>query len=164
LLHGVAANAVWNVYIAILQVISVPALVAAWGVDGYGVWVMLATIPTYLALSDFGFSQAATADMAMQIARGERESANATFQSLWTLLLVIGGVMIATTVTTLVGLNYVPAAPSWITSHTGVLAVLAVYAVIGQASRALLAGFQASGKYALGTGFTPRSPSWKGCS
>jgi O-antigen/teichoic acid export membrane protein len=152
LLRGVAANALGKVYVALLQLISVPALVGAWGADGYGVWVMLATIPTYLALSDFGFSQAATADMTMQIARGERERANATFQSLWILVLSVGAAIIAAAAMILLAATYVLHAPSWLAEHADVLCALTVYAVIAQASRTILTGFHASGQYALGTG------------
>ena len=47
-------------WVALLQIVSVPVLVRAWGVGGYGVWLMITTAPAYFALSDLGFAAAAT--------------------------------------------------------------------------------------------------------
>lgn len=151
LARGVAANALGKVYVALIQLISVPALVSAWGVEDYGVWLMLSTIPTYLALSDFGFSQAATADMTMKIARGERESALITFQSLWCLIAIVGTVLVALAGALLYGVAQFPDSAPWIADHSAVLFVLTCYAIVGQASRVVLTGFHSSGHYALGT-------------
>lgn len=151
LAKGVAANALGKVYVAAMQLVSVPALVSAWGATDYGVWLMLSTVPTYLALSDFGFSQAATADMTMSIARGQRESALATFQSLWRLILGVGAMIVLLATIMLTSAEYFQFTPIWVTNHAATLWVLTCYAVAAQATRVILTGFHSSGNYALGT-------------
>ncbi|WP_186415247.1 lipopolysaccharide biosynthesis protein [Pannonibacter sp. P2PFMT1] len=149
--RGIAANAMGKFYVAVIQLISVPALVTTWGVDDYGVWLMLSTIPTYLALSDFGFSQAATADMTMKIARGEHAAGLRTFQSLWCLVAVVGTALVALTGALLLGATILPQISPWMIAHAPVLFVLTAYAVIAQATRVVLTGFHSSGNYAYGT-------------
>lgn len=151
LAQGIAANALGKVYVTAIQLISVPALVAAWGIEDYGVWLMLSTIPTYLALSDFGFSQAATADMTMKIARGERESALITFQSLWCLIVIVGVVLVTLVGALLFGFTQFPDAAPWIADHAALVFVLTCYAIVAQVTRVVLTGFHSSGHYALGT-------------
>jgi O-antigen/teichoic acid export membrane protein len=151
LVRGVAANALGKIYVTVIQLVSVPALVSAWGVEDYGVWLMLSTIPTYLALSDFGFSQAATADMTMKVARGDREGALVTFQSLWCLVAIVGAALVALAGGLLFGAARFRDAAPWIADHAAVLFVLTGYAVAAQGTRVLLTGFHSSGYYALGT-------------
>jgi Membrane protein involved in the export of O-antigen and teichoic acid len=64
-----------------IQLASVPILLSAWGVSTYGAWLMLAAIPTYLSLSDFGFGTAASNQMAMRFARGDLAGASRSFHS-----------------------------------------------------------------------------------
>lgn len=151
LARGVAANAVGKVYVALIQIISVPALVGAWGVENFGVWLMMSTIPTYLTLSDFGFSQTATADMTMEVAKGKHESALKTFQSLWCLTAIVGGAIILIAGALLAGASHYAGAAPWIADHAAVLWLLTCYAVVVQGSRVVLTGFHASGHYAIGT-------------
>src|SRR5689334_17280580 len=100
LIGGTAANALSITMSAILQLAAVPILTAAWGVSQYGVWLMLTTIPTYFALTDLGFIQAATADMTMHHARNQQDAVVRVFQSIAVLVsllvplsvLVAGGV------------------------------------------------------------------------
>ena len=56
---GTSANLVGKIWIVISQLISIPVLMSSFGKEGFGVWVMLSTLPTYLALSDIGLSAAA---------------------------------------------------------------------------------------------------------
>jgi len=90
---GAGANSLGKVWVLIVQLLSIPVLTSAWGVDGYGTWLMLTTIPTYLALSDFGLGTAAAIDITRSIARGDRDAALQAFQSVWVFLTVITGVV-----------------------------------------------------------------------
>ncbi|MFC8316662.1 hypothetical protein ACFUEJ_24125, partial [Gordonia sp. NPDC057258] len=38
------------------QIVSVPLFLSVWGAAKYGEWILISTIPTYLALSDLGLS------------------------------------------------------------------------------------------------------------
>ena len=72
LLRGIGANALSQIVSIGLQLALVPVLATHWGMKLYGTWLMLFTIPSYLALGDFGFATAAGVDMTMKVARGDK--------------------------------------------------------------------------------------------
>lgn len=149
ILSGALANAAGIGMGAVLQFISVPVLVSAWGPEKYGLWLMLTTVPTYFALTDLGFVQAATSEMTMQVANGERTNALAVFQSS-TLLVAL---MCASAVGVL--LCVVRAAgdsgylPSWVDSQ--IVTLLCLFAASSLLSRMSLAALRATGNYEIGT-------------
>jgi O-antigen/teichoic acid export membrane protein len=55
----------------VIQVISVPVLVQHWGLAGYGVWVLLFTVPQMLSMADLGIGTAGGNAMQAATARGE---------------------------------------------------------------------------------------------
>jgi O-antigen/teichoic acid export membrane protein len=71
------------------QLLLAPVLLYVWGLETYGVWLLLAAIPSYLTLSDFGFTTIAKNEMTMRIARGDQTGAIETYQSVFLMLLVI---------------------------------------------------------------------------
>lgn len=78
---GVGANALDRVMIAAIQLLLVPILANHWGVERYGGWAMLMTMPVLLAMGDLGFASASTVRMTMEVARGERDKARTTIRS-----------------------------------------------------------------------------------
>jgi len=72
------------------QLVMVPVLLSAWGVERYGAWLLLSAIPAYLTLTDFGFTAIAKNEMTMSVARGERDEALRTYHSIFALLCAIG--------------------------------------------------------------------------
>jgi O-antigen/teichoic acid export membrane protein len=91
LLHGTGANFVGKVWALIIQLASVPIMSAAWGVDGFGIWLMISTIPTYLALSDFGLAVAAGVELTATMERKDHNAGLTVFQSVWCFLTLISG-------------------------------------------------------------------------
>lgn len=81
----------------LLQLAMVPALIWAWGAGRYGEWVILYTIPGYLALTDFGIIASANNRIDALCARGQFLSANRTY---FNSVLVLGGIILAVTVLT----------------------------------------------------------------
>lgn len=57
------------------QLLMVPILLGAWSVQLFGEWTLIATVPTYLALSDLGFIQAGSNELARRSGIGEEDSA-----------------------------------------------------------------------------------------
>jgi O-antigen/teichoic acid export membrane protein len=152
LLSNTMANVAGIGMSAVFQIASVPVLTSAWGAEGYGVWLMLATVPAYLAMTDFGFVQAATNDMTMQVARGARRDAVKTFQSIWVLvLLAVLSVLCASFL--LLGAIFAAGGEGggWPGSNTRVLLVLVAYAGLALCSRVIIAGFRSTGFYAQGS-------------
>jgi O-antigen/teichoic acid export membrane protein len=55
-----------------VQLASVPILISAWTLDGYGEWLAISAVPIYLGMFDFGISNTAANSMAITIDRRER--------------------------------------------------------------------------------------------
>ena len=91
--RGVLANIYDKGAITFVQLLTIPLLTGVWGADGYGVWLMLLTVPTYIALSDLGFGTAAGVVLIQCISEGKADRANTVLHS--TIAFVMGTVMIA---------------------------------------------------------------------
>lgn len=143
---GTGANALNLVYLATVTAITVPVLTHAWGLAGYGIWVMLTALPTYLTLTDFGFSTAATNDIAMKTALDQREEARETLHSVWLLNLVAAGVML------LAGaVGGLALLATRFAEYAAPAAVLVAYAAVALLSRVPLGAFRGTGFYTRGT-------------
>lgn len=151
IVSGTIANAAGIGMSAAAQIASVPALTFAWGVERYGLWLILTTVPAYLALSDLGFASAATSDMTMQVARGQRGKAIATFQSVWLLVNIVSLAIVLIAGAAILGLRHASTSFSWIEEQSAVLAVLVLYSAVVMNARIALAGLRATHNYALGT-------------
>ena len=116
---------------------------------------MIATIPVYLSLSDFGLGTAASVDMTSAMARNDRKSAMRAFQSVWTFM---------TMVTTLIALIVVvcvavwgfmtPASTASVFSPSriaGTITLITIAALLIIQMSICKSIFQATHKYALGT-------------
>ena len=86
ILKGFGANVFGQIVIAVVQLVGVPILLNAWGTRLYGEWLVLFAIPSFLSITDLGFSQSAANDMSQKVARGEHGDANVVFQSLCALV------------------------------------------------------------------------------
>lgn len=83
----------------LIQLVSVPIFLKHWGVDLYGEWVLLNSVPNYFALSDVGFGSTAGNEMTMLGAANKHEEALDVFQSVLALTtvssLLVGGTLFA---------------------------------------------------------------------
>jgi len=89
LLGGTFANLLDKLALLAVQLIAIPLLSHHWGAEGYGTWLMLMTIPTYVAVSDFGLGTAAGVEITQRVARSDTVGALETFQSAWGFVLAI---------------------------------------------------------------------------
>lgn len=78
---GIASVGYSKLVGALAQLAMVPAMASAWGLELYGHWLMLATIPVFLGSSDFGFGVAAGNRIIGEVAVGSHSEALRTFQS-----------------------------------------------------------------------------------
>jgi O-antigen/teichoic acid export membrane protein len=86
LVRNVLAQSYSQLVTLLAQIVTVPILINAWGIDTFGVWVLLSAIPAYFSFSDFGFTFIAKNDMSMRVAAGDRVDALKTYQSVFVLL------------------------------------------------------------------------------
>lgn len=89
LLRGVVANLGDKVSILVIQLLTIPVLTAHWGAEGYGIWLMLCTIPTYIQLSDFGIGTAAGVEITQRTANAEYGEALEILHSAWVFLISV---------------------------------------------------------------------------
>jgi len=153
LIRGFGATALGPVVAGLVQVVTVPILLRAWGAALYGTWLVLSAIPGYLALSDVGFGTVAANEMTIRVAAGDRRGALAVFQSTWvlvTLLTVVIGLAVAAAAALLPvsPLMTGPAATASQVRATFVL--LSISALIAIQNTLILAGFRCNGRFASG--------------
>lgn len=145
---GTAASAASVGLLALAQIASVPILTTSWGLERYGIWIMLSTIPAYLALSDLGFAAAATSKMAAQFARNELDQMRCTFQSTWLLNTSLSGLVVILAIGA--AWSLLPHFPSFFNERK-VFLILVIYSTLVMNSRVWLGAFRASHNYVLGT-------------
>jgi len=153
LFKGIIANGLGQIVTVVIQVVSLPIFLHSWGKELYGEWLILSAIPAYLSLSDIGFSTAATNEMTMKVAQGDRSTALEVFQSIW---LLISGISFTTAMTLTFTTYFIPI-KTWLNlTHLTenevriITLLLALYVIIGMQTSLLVAGFTCEGNYAIG--------------
>lgn len=150
---GIGMTAFDKLVVAGTQLALVPILATHWGMALYGQWLLLATLPQFLSMSDFGFATAAGTRMTMAEARGERDEAVRVFQSSWRAILVSGAVMISLALAAAWLLpdrvfGKLPVAP--LDDLRLTLAILAIYGVVAVQGSIFSAGFRAAQLFPVG--------------
>jgi O-antigen/teichoic acid export membrane protein len=113
LVRGAQAQLASHAVRFLVQVGGVSILASQWGIHLYGEWLILFAVPSYLAFSDIGLFSAASSEMIMRVARGDRDGARDVFQAASiavTLLLALVAVV-------LVGLVSLAPVRSWLHLH-----------------------------------------------
>jgi hypothetical protein len=86
---NILANGFARFNTTLVQLVGVPLFLLFWGIDLYGEWLLLTTIPVYLMLADLGVNAVAQNDMSIQASAGNREGALRVFQAVLVFLLLI---------------------------------------------------------------------------
>lgn len=150
---GVGANIYDKLVIAAAQLAMVPVLATRWGLELYGAWLLLATVPSFLAMSDLGFATAAGTRMTMAVAREDRDEAVRLFHSAWAMVLAstaAAGVL-ALAAVLLVPSGMLPDGRGFPAEEARLtLAILVGYALLALQASIFGAGFRCAGHYALG--------------
>jgi O-antigen/teichoic acid export membrane protein len=73
----------------IAQLLAPATLIAWWGPTRYGEWIFIASLPSFLAVADLGFADAAASRMTMEIAKGHKSEATRIFQTIFAMTLVL---------------------------------------------------------------------------
>jgi O-antigen/teichoic acid export membrane protein len=81
LLKAFYAESLGKALAIIVQIFNVPILLKFWGVELYGEWLIVSTIPQYLAISDIGFANVAANEMTMLRAKNKKKQINNIFNS-----------------------------------------------------------------------------------
>jgi O-antigen/teichoic acid export membrane protein len=150
---GVGANIFDKLIVSGMQLAMVPVMANAWGLHLYGLWVLMFTAPSFLAMGDFGFAQAAGTKMTMAVARGERDEAVHVFQSAWLAILSSSAVLVALAgaVSLLLPQGLFGTDPGMPMDEIRLtLFLLMVYGLAAIQGSIFFAGFRAAGLFAVG--------------
>jgi O-antigen/teichoic acid export membrane protein len=149
---GLAANGFGISITLVVQLVSVPVLLAAWGVPTYGEWLVLSAVPTYLALSDLSFSSVAGNSMVMLAAQGNRADAVGLGRRLWSIVTVMTGmaVIAAVAIALIFGGAFGTGAAIPASDARIVLVALFLQVAVGNQYGVLDAWYRTGGRYPLG--------------
>jgi O-antigen/teichoic acid export membrane protein len=149
--RGLAANIGGIGVTLVIQIVSVPVFLGAWGVPTYGEWLVLSAVPTYMALSDLSFSAVAGNSMVMLEAAGKHADAVALGCRLWSIVTVTTGIVVlaAVAIALVFGRAFgsgagIPASEAQI-----VLVALFLQVAVGNQYGVLDAWYRAGGRYPL---------------
>jgi O-antigen/teichoic acid export membrane protein len=77
---GMSGQAFARIILAGYTIALVPLLIRAWGVDGYGQWIALTALTSYMGLSNFGLVTTSANDMVIASGANDSVRAGHTFQ------------------------------------------------------------------------------------
>lgn len=153
IIHGVSANVFGTAVTIVLQVVTVPVLIHAWGTRTFGEWLILSTIPAFLAMSDWGFENSAGNEMTVELAAGNRAGVLSIYQSLWVFITLVSLFIVASA-----ALAEVIFPSAWLRVggvHSDInageitLILVAHFAIVLQGGL-IRSGFRSTGRYAIG--------------
>jgi O-antigen/teichoic acid export membrane protein len=156
-LRNIFKNLVANVMAAgagvIFQICSVPLFLHFWGKILYGEWLVLSSIPAYLALTDFGLGMVLGNTLSTLITAGRRQEAQERLQTIWCFQLGLSALLLLL-VTLVLQFGSLPA---WLqlTALSGrevtiIVFCLAIYVLLNLNSSVLGAIFRGENQNALG--------------
>ena len=151
---GLGAQGFSQAVIIFIRLAEVPLFLAFWGPDRYGEWLMVASIPAYLAMADGGFTSTTQREMTMRMGAGDRQGALAVFQSTWVLLLIVSVVVMAAAGLVAVTLPL----DQWLSlksmprnTLTAVILLLSTHVVMSFQGGLIYGAYCCEGRYARGT-------------
>ncbi len=165
ILAGTGSNAYAQATTIAIQLLSLPLFLSRWDVAVYGQWLILSTIPTYLAMADAGMVSAAGNRMTMLMAAsetpGNTRRANEVFQSSLAFVLCVSLAALALVLGAL-ALWPFDAASSW--QGKGAIAALSAGVAVSLLGGLPEAIYKATHRYALGAALsnTTRLLEWAG--
>jgi O-antigen/teichoic acid export membrane protein len=136
----------------LLQLLTIPVLFSVWPKETVGQWLLIMTLPTYLALSDLGFTTAATIRMTSSFVRNNRDQQVTTFQSLLIVVIVLaaglGGLAVLGVIA---GAKALDDAIPWLRELWAPLVLVIAYSALQLLSRVPVAALRASNRYVTAT-------------
>lgn len=136
----------------IVQLVSVPVLTAHWGLAGYGIWVLLFTVPSLLAMADLGLTTAGANVMIDAIARGDEPRAARIHSALRAITLATSATLLLLVAVVLFVLwpgsfEFAGTFPAGEVRYAALL--LCLYGTLGLINGVSLAAFRAADAFAM---------------
>ncbi len=99
------AGAWGNISNVLIRLVQVPLLLAFVGVEDYGRWLVLSSLPSWLTLANLGFGSVASNEMTMAVAAGDIPKARSLYS---TTFLLITGIAVAGFLLSLALVPFIP--------------------------------------------------------
>jgi len=151
ILNSIGANSFGQILGILYQILSLPLYIHAWGVPLYGQWLILSTIPGYLAMSDIGLVSAAANDMTILTSKNQHRQALKIFQSIWAVILVISILVLMVVIVLIIWAPSLFSQSNLIDTQglSIIVFCLSMYSLLALQEGLLNAGFRAGGLFAL---------------
>jgi len=148
---GLLAQGYSRIVTIVIQLVSVPILIGHWGLEQYGVWLLISAVPVYLSLADLGFAQVGASDMTMRIARGDRDGAQVSYHTIFAINCLIGAIGLAAALGFILSpLSVQLIGPDHATQSVRLaMLVLTAHALFSLLQGVIGAGMRAEGQFAL---------------
>ena len=148
---GTAVGIAGMVMLVLTQLLAVPVMARGWGLDAYGRWLVLFTLPSLLAQGDLGLSLAGGTIMIDAVARGDTRRAAAVLSALRLVTLAICATAMAATLAYVLLVS--PHALDFIQRLAGgqgllLLVLLTLYGVLALQNTVTLAALRAADDFA----------------
>jgi O-antigen/teichoic acid export membrane protein len=150
LINALSANIFAQFTTIFIQLVSVPLFLNFWGVELYGEWLILSTIPTYFAISDIGFAKVAANEMTMEVAKGNQKHSLEIFQSIWVFITIISCVLFLCILPIIWFIpieNYLNLKNQTHLQVFYIITIFTLYVLVNLQEGLLDAGFKANGKF-----------------
>ncbi|MGM9424855.1 lipopolysaccharide biosynthesis protein [Hydrogenophaga sp. MI9] len=154
ILRNLGANTFSQIVNLAIQLLSVPLFLHFWPMAKYGEWLILSTIPTYIALSDIGFATVAANQMTMLGVNEQQAKANNIYQSAWIFVSIICLILFCVCIPVALNVDLTAALNIKHTSEPEAkMAVIALlcYATLNLQFNVFSAAFRAANRYAYST-------------
>lgn len=129
------------------QLASLPLFLSVWDTHTYGLWLVISTVPSYLAMADVGMVTAAGNRMAMSMGAGDTRDANRAFHSAQAFVALVSAALLLLTFP-LVLLS--PWPPNATADQRVAMLALSCTVLIGFVCGLSEQVFKATGRYATG--------------
>ncbi len=153
LFQGILANVFGQFGTAFIQLVGVPVYLHYWGVEQYGEWLLLYTIPAYFGLADIGLGTVAANEICIRVAKQDISGALVVFNTVFHMVLWTCAFM---TVLVLASCGWLPLFTWFQFEHLSesqfflCVAVFLIYAIIAMVSGLFITIYRSEGAYARG--------------
>jgi O-antigen/teichoic acid export membrane protein len=90
LISGISSGVVGTVATILIQLIGIPILLIFWGTELYGEWLVLFTLPSYIAMSDIGLGTVVCTEINVLISQNKNQEAKQVFKSAFNFIVKLG--------------------------------------------------------------------------
>ncbi|HLO56928.1 MAG TPA: hypothetical protein VK169_21720 [Saprospiraceae bacterium] len=90
LLNGLSSGIVGTATTVVIQLVGIPLLLIYWGTELYGEWLVLFTLPSYIAMSDIGLGTVVCTEINVLISQNKKEEAKQVFKSAFNFIVKLG--------------------------------------------------------------------------